>query len=387
MDYIFNDQQIDCIKKIKDFIVKNDYYSCALVNGSAGSGKTTLIIYSAVTSIINMAAEIYMDSATPPTKDDLQDVYNFIIAAPTNKARDVLVSKKTSELEKYYAFIDNLYLDDNSKKEIKQILNKNIIFLTVSQLLGVNKVVNEMGDEEFTKGNPDKIKEKFKNNKYDNTTIIIDECSMIDDNNFELLSSIRCPIIYIGDDCQLPPIKQEISRTFQDNEKFLTLRLSKVERCKNAITDVANILRNKIHETIPSFSLLEHQLDEIKIFKKDYNKWLKSYVDSIRNGQLIIQKLINDITFRVEDKSFDTMALAWTNRCVENLNLEMRNLLFIDDETIDLDKEHIIKGEKILIKNCYYKYGYKLFSSSLSFVSRIKETKYKPISFKIGFIY
>ena len=92
-----------------------------------------------------------------------------------------------------------------------------------------------MGVEEFTKGNDKKISDKYNKGAFSNTSIIIDECSMIDNNTYKLLSIIKCPIIYIGDNCQLPPVKEAISPSFEiesTTQDYILLR--KVDKFKNS---------------------------------------------------------------------------------------------------------------------------------------------------------
>ena len=74
------------------------------------------------------------------------------------------------------------------------------------------------------------------------------------------------------------------------------------------------------------------------------------------------------------------MALAWTNKCCNLLNTKIRTHLFEDIEHIE--SIYIIKGDKLLIKSPYYKYNNHLFSSSIVYVANLKETTYKPLSFR-----
>ena len=42
---VYNDEQLNCISQLKTFIKNNIPNSKLLINGSAGTGKTTIIIY------------------------------------------------------------------------------------------------------------------------------------------------------------------------------------------------------------------------------------------------------------------------------------------------------------------------------------------------------
>ena len=300
--FIPNEEQIECIKKITTFIQNKLPFSKLLINGSAGTGKTTIIISSIINILVNQII-INIDEIIELIKTTSDNsiykkpnwsklsLHNFIISAPTNKAKDVLLSKYNIYIEEQLNIIIGKTSIYNSQlvkslltiNLIIQILNSKILFLTVSQVLSISRVINEMGIEEFTKGNDKKITDKYNTENYLNTTIIIDECSMIDKNNARLLEIIKCPIIYIGDYCQLPPVNEELSIIFaihgsSGSNNCITLKT--VERCKNEITIIANFLRDKIYDIIPYFNLLKHSSKDLILYNKmvievmetDYNK-------------------------------------------------------------------------------------------------------------------
>ena len=386
--FIPNDEQLDCIEKVNKFILEHIPFNKLLINGSAGTGKTTVIISSIVNILISQILE-HIDKITILVNnnswDKLDYLQNFIISAPTNKAKDVLINK-------YNSYIDNL--EDNiiiDKILLNKILERKIIFLTVSQVLSINRVINELGEEEFTKGNDKKIIEKYKKPAFEKTAIIVDECSMIDTNTSRLLSLIICPIIYIGDYCQLPPVKEDLSPTFeiQNNTSLTTIILKKVERCKNDITQIANKLRDKIYDSNLDFNLLKHISPDLIIYNKKFSKWMESYVNDIKKKQINILQIIENNntkynTFDTNTKTtiqiYDTMALGWTNKCTTYLNKKLRSQLF--ENIKNIDDIYIIKGDKLLVKSPYYKYGYRICSSSIVYVSSVKEIIYKPINFK-----
>ena len=414
-DIIYNDEQMQCVVKVNDFILGRKSFSKLLINGSAGTGKTTIIISSIVNILIkqivnniddicktlNTSSTSPSNTSSTPSSTKLDYLSSFIIAAPTNKAKDVLVSKYNNYIDnvndnnKLYNIVlgkDNYLLDDIlAKKEfIQNILNKKISFLTVSQVLSISRVINEMGVEEFTKGNDKKISDKYNKGAFSNTSIIIDECSMIDNNTYKLLSIIKCPIIYIGDNCQLPPVKEAISPSFEiesTTQDYILLR--KVERCKNDVTLIANKLRDKICESTPDFNLLKHVSPDLIIYNKVFSKWLEAYIQDIKRKQLDMPNVVPEgeteteavnIATTQSRQVFDTMALGWTNKCCSYLNKKIREQLF--KEVKNINSIFIIKGDKLLVKSPYYKYEHKIQSSNIIYVSRVESTKYRPISFK-----
>ena len=420
--FIPNEEQVNCIKDVNIFIKEHKNFSYLLINGSAGTGKTTIIISTLVKLLIDQIKNTIVlpniiETIENRKWENLSHLHNFIITAPTNKAKDILVNK-------YNMYIERLNISDirdpaeagESSESIKKnenlvkmfniILSKKIIFLTVSQLLSISRVINEMGEEEFTKGNEKKIADKYNKDTFSTTSIIIDECSMIDTNTTKLLNVIKCPIIYIGDYCQLPPVNEAISPTFEidklPNTKIISLKI--VERCKNDITLIANQLRDKIYKTISSFNLLSHNATNVILYNKKFGSWVRTYVKDIKSKQkdlkLICKTIKSDKNLIIEEKEekeessqvpvqgpsqdsgqvFDTIALGWTNKCCMLLNEKIRAHLFEDIKNIE--NMYIIKCDKLLIKTPYYKYNNHLFSSSIVYVANVVQTIYTPLTFK-----
>ena len=364
---IYNDEQQQCINKINEFIIKNENNSTLLINGSAGTGKTTILIH----SIINMICN--------PISLHHAQLTKFIVSAPTNKAKDVLIAK-------YHSYLNMLTnTNTNTINEYQMEQCKSIAFLTVSQLLSINKVINELGEETFSKGNEKKIATKYNNKSFNNTVIIIDECSMLDTNTIILLNSIRCPIIYIGDYCQLPPVNENLSDVF-NADKFVNLEvinLCKVERCKNSITLIANSLRDKIYNPLLNFNLLTYKIPELIIYKSLANSWLNAYIKDINNAKTIntVNTDNTDIAYAVNTINTinDNMVLAWTNNCCNVLNKKIREKIFTASALTA--SGFLINGDKLLIKTPYYKYGHKIFPSSIAYVNTINTAQYKPLAF------
>jgi hypothetical protein len=433
MSFLPNSEQAICITQIYQFISDKKPYSRFLINGSAGTGKTSILISSIINHFIAQIADnpsryeyIVKNEKWEQLNELLED---FIISAPTNKAKDVLVSK-------YNAYVAGISNDNLCARLIlNEIVHRKIEFLTVSQVLSISRVINEMGEEEFTKGNEKKIADKYNKPQYDKTIIIIDECSMIDSNTAKVLLIIKCPIIFIGDYCQLPPVGEDLSPIFQmentlnysidasaasaasetktiEKNNMLVFRLSKVERCQQDVSDVANILRDKIYGVIPDFNLLKHKVADIIQYPKRIEKWLDAYVDEIKEKLSLIKKMQLPSSHSTEPENEssssilliskskftgnDNMALAWTNKCCASLNQKIRNKLFLhyvisydaelehdsDFENIeDINDHFLIKGDKLLVKVPYYKYDSNIYSSSITYVAKSQKVRYKPLSF------
>ena len=99
-----NNEQNNCIDKVNTFIQEHRYFNKLLINGSAGTGKTTIIISSIVNILISQILEKINEIrklVNNNSWDKLDCLPNFIIGAPTNKAKDVLINK-------YNSYIDTL---------------------------------------------------------------------------------------------------------------------------------------------------------------------------------------------------------------------------------------------------------------------------------------
>ena len=97
-----NEEQINCIKDINIFIKEYKPYSHLLINGSAGTGKTTILISTIVKLLIDQIKpyiSVIINDIVSDKLDVLNKLHNFIITAPTNKAKDILVNKYNIDIE------------------------------------------------------------------------------------------------------------------------------------------------------------------------------------------------------------------------------------------------------------------------------------------------
>ena len=97
MSFTPNFEQAECISQIYQFIGDKKPFSRFLINGSAGTGKTSILISSIINHFIGEIANNHTryDNIVKNKKwEQLDELLEyFIISAPTNKAKDVLVSK------------------------------------------------------------------------------------------------------------------------------------------------------------------------------------------------------------------------------------------------------------------------------------------------------
>lgn len=259
-----NAQQIDALNEMDKFMKSNE--TSMTLSGYAGTGKT---------SLMEMIAQKGRKQYRP-----------VVFCATTNKAAAVLnerVSKagfKAATLNKVFG----ISVEVDSK----------------SNTYNARNLVNVLKDADITPG----------------TTVIIDEASMINEENYGILNNIAkqndLKIIYVGDSAQLAPVGEDkISKVFRNGEgKVITL--TQVERTDdNAILKEATELRNgNPLSGISSFNDKGEGVAYISPNHQDeINNIVAHYVKGLKH---------NSNYFRI---------LAFTNKAVSAYNNQVRELL------------------------------------------------------------
>ena len=259
-----NAQQIDALNEMDRFMKSNE--TSMTLSGYAGTGKT---------SLMEMIAQKGRKQYRP-----------VVFCATTNKAAAVLnerVSKagfKAATLNKVFG----ISVEVDSK----------------SNTYNARNLVNVLKDADITPG----------------TTVIIDEASMINEENYGILNNIAkqndLKIIYVGDSAQLAPVGEDkISKVFRNGEgKVITL--TQVERTDdNAILKEATELRNgNPLSGVSSFNDKGEGVAYISPNHQDeINNIVAHYVKGLKH---------NSNYFRI---------LAFTNKAVSAYNNQVRELL------------------------------------------------------------
>ena len=259
-----NAQQIDALNEMDRFMKSNE--TSMTLSGYAGTGKT---------SLMEMIAQKGRKQYRP-----------VVFCATTNKAAAVLnerVSKagfKASTLNKVFGI--SVEVDSNSNT------------------YNARNLVNVLKDADITPG----------------TTVIIDEASMINEENYGILNNIAkrnsLKIIYVGDEAQLAPVGEDkISKVFRNGDGKV-IRLTQVERTDdNAILKEATELRNgNPLSGISSFNGKGEGVAYISPNHQDeINNIVAHYVKGLKH---------NSNYFRI---------LAFTNKAVSAYNNQVRELL------------------------------------------------------------
>ena len=262
-----NYQQVDALNAMDEFI-KSDRTSMTL-SGYAGTGKT---------SLMEMLAQ-KMDKQHKP----------IMFCASTNKAAAVL--KERVSKSGFDAFTLNKVFGIAVEVDPNQSYN-------------AKNLVNKLKDVDILAG----------------TTIIIDEASMINEENYDILNSIAqrngLKIIYVGDAAQLAPVNEtKISKVFRDqNHEVRTLSI--VERTgDNAILKEATALRDD--EALSGESSFNSKGQGVAYIKNT----------NVKEREAIIRRFIPEL--RSNPNYF--RILAYTNAAVSNYNTQVRQLLGYND--------------------------------------------------------
>lgn len=261
-----NAQQIDALNEMDRFMKSNE--TSMTLSGYAGTGKT---------SLMEMIAKKGQKQNRP-----------VMFCATTNKAAAVLndrVSKagfKASTLNKVFGI--NVEVDS-------------------SKAYNARNLVNVLKDVDIMPG----------------TTIIIDEASMINEENYKILNDIakehRLKIIYVGDEAQLAPVNEDkISKVFRNGEGKV-IRLTQVERTDdNAILKEATAIRNG--EPLSKVSSFNSKGEGVAYISPQHQEAINEVIDKYVKG---LKQ--NPNYFRI---------LAYTNKAVTAYNNQVRELLGYD---------------------------------------------------------
>ncbi len=337
--FIPNKQQRKAFTRIMRFMYDPDKYSY-LFSGLAGTGKTT--------SIVKLISYLIMKKF----------IKSFVVAAPTHQALTVLKNKMRVGLSDILKFFQ---INEEPNDTLKVIIDKlkevkiSIKFTTLHKLLGYSPSTDKNGETVFVKSRKDNIKSNM-------DVIIIDECSMIQYYNVidifdcihqkvlnknkekSLTFNVIPKLIFMGDICQLPPVKEKSSAIFIDNdsefnkegfysyvkfnpdEKFMIFKnyilnqdgmtLTKVMRSNSMnVVGICNEIRKWILDEIKIPKLKPFKSDEVIFYnykKEDKTKtiWFKKALDIFTN-----------------DIHHSNIILTWTNKQCNDYNMIMRQYL------------------------------------------------------------
>lgn len=149
--------------------------------------------------------------------------------------------------------------------------------------------------------------------------IVVDECSQINSSlqrlNEERARTYNVKILYIGDDLQLPPVKENISGVFLVDNKFELVDIVRQEK-GNPILEVAGLLRDDIKN---------HTNNAINyLLKHPHNITESGLGYSIINTMEFAGKVIEEFKLANGDPDY-ARYLAWTNESIDRWNHYVRH--------------------------------------------------------------
>ena len=261
-----SDEQEQAMQAMLTFVSSTERQM--LLKGWAGTGKSSLI-------------KVFIEHINKKTK------YDVTVTAPTNEAVRV-VAKMTG----------NKYHD------------------TIYSLLGL--VLVQVDDKEPVL----RAQGKCKVDDFD--IIIIDEASMIHGELYDLIQAqltqhTHIKAIYVGDDAQLPPVKDplKLSKAFMlENQSQLT----QVQRCAadNPIIAIATAIRMNLSTKVDQF-------ERISSISPDTNSGVVFH-DNRDEFMTLLYEAFKSPEYKA-DNNF-VKAVAYTNKAVDAMNLHIRREIF-----------------------------------------------------------
>lgn len=268
-----------------------------IISGPGGVGKTFLMGY----LIDEIMPRYHKTCELMDIKAEYQEV---VMTATTNKAAEVLGINTGRPAETIQSFL-NLKVVDNYTTGVSELTK------TRSWSIHSNKI------------------------------IFIDEASMIDNN---LLTYIRegtynCKIIFVGDHCQLAPVKEPISPIYRQRLPFHTLIEPMRNNGQPALMALCDQLRTSVETT--EFSPIKTHPGVIDLYTPDQ---MQQFIDT---------------TFK--DKDTNSRILAYTNQRVTQFNEYVREIRqyietyvegerLINNSAITLPSGMLSVEEELLIK-------------------------------------
>ena len=224
----------------------------------------------------------------------------FVAAAPTNKAAKNLM-------------------------QVAMSMDISLEVKTIAQLLGQQPEINqETGVEEFTS----MMEAEF--DDYD--VIIIDEFSMINRSNFEeivnaIALTIDTKIIFVGDESQLPPVKEDNPIVAVSEHIENTAKLDEIVRYDGELAIVAEKIRSDIqyNQRIYPFETSKDQT----IICQPRKQWLESVVEYFKSDEYN------------SDPDYARL-LVWRNKTAQSANKFVRSRLWGKDAPVYVPGDRLI---------------------------------------------
>lgn len=180
-----------------------------------------------------------------------------------------------------------VYLTATTNKAVENLQSGNMYPVeTIHSLLGLTVVNAASGETKLEKTS----KMKFISTNHDSgyiTVIIIDECSMIDKNLFKHIKEActNCKVIYVGDWCQLPPVKESISPVY--TQGYSLLELHKIMRTREKeLYNLNKAVKDLVIDTKPITITTGSRIK--KLNDKEALNYINNNFNDVKNNNLIV---------------------------------------------------------------------------------------------------
>ena len=289
------------LKKVSEFVSSDDD-DILVVNGYAGTGKTT-----AISSVISVMKEFQ-------TK--------CVLLAPTGRAAKVLSSysgQPAFTIHKHIYRQKSVGSDGFGQFSLAPNKDKSALFIVDEvSLIGID-ASQQQSSTAFGTGN------------------------LLEDLITFVRSGVECKLILIGDAAQLPPVGLDASpalskdsMTMMGGVVFAELSTVVRQQKESGILYNATLVRNLIAELEQGYGLMD--ICDLGLETADFDD-----VERISGGDLI-EKISDAYAVYGED---DTIILCRSNKRAIKYNIGVRS-------TVQFKEERLVRDDKLMIvKNCY----------------------------------
>ncbi len=300
-----NEEQNVLFDNLVKFLKDPDKDFCVVI-GYAGTGKT----YTVSKFISAIQGQVAM-------------------TAPTNKAVKVLMDNKTPEMS-------------------------GVLFSTIHKMLALRlKMIYPKDGENFKPYQ--KLVKQFKGvvTLNDYQVLILDECSMLDDELFHMIKNEKHPelkVIFLGDPAQIPPVgRLDSIPLLEDERKEYLINDYHLEKIMRQ-ADGSNILRVAYSIRTKRFGIAD--VIEDRTLKGDVHFMAvanEAHKNKFMNHMLAA---FNSNEFKADPNY--CKVIAWTNRTVDAFNKFIRSSIY----GIPVDQlKPIMEGEKLIANTPIMKPG------------------------------
>lgn len=247
-------------------------------------------------------------------------------------------------------------ISHSAKFVLQESLGNLASCYTIAQLLGLKQTIDEeTGKIRFIPN----VREGIRMPLDTARVLIIDECSMIDEETFNRIMSRkndRCKVIMLGDPFQLPPVDESSSDSITFN--YTQAELLTAVRYTGPLADLGTRIRDEIFklksgETASMNVLNIWQMGELK---HDHRT---SCVNESGSGYIFLNS-IEDVVriavkgFKEANHSEAIRLLAYKNSSVNKINEVIRAQLYCDgDENKIAELPQFVRGELIICDGGY----------------------------------